>query len=608
MSDKYLLILDIFSANGNEIITAKEIASVLRCSTRSVLRYINILNTIDDKQSFRVISVKNKGFRLQVLDEKSFKEFYKEISSREYLSDEQNRLIFDIALFEPTINYLQEKYNYSHSSINRLVNDINFQISKRRIFINRKNNRLSLEGNEIQVRNFLQYLWETNKNTVKDIIFRIDFNLYDFKQNFKTVQTVNKENLFLNLFLSMLRYSKGHEVKFNQIIHSIYEKYIKTNEQLKKFDDYYKCHIGKEICPDEMIYISLVMGDGKDDYDLYNNSVNTLTPIINKVLSQIDKRYATKFEGDEELINAICCHISGNLTRYILQSHSVNELLNQIRLNYTNEHVYALEVANMLHTMLDISISDDEIGYITLHLAACSEKKRETENFDVTILYKQSLTTAKLLQIRINERFPELNTQIVNYTEFNDNTPNCIVLVFEKELKYIGAVKINPFLDTDDIDKVNKAIIAKQGFVPFLQVYHQDEFHLVDENTSCEFDRFSFLKWATEILVKKRRLSMAEALDILKREELSSTEIASGVAFPHCTISGSSFLAVFLLRQPIFWQKNYVRMVLIMGYNKKNSGNRKAIKYLFSNISDANKLEKLIMAESSDEFLKIMRG
>lgn len=109
----------------------------------------------------------------------------------------------------------------------------------------------------------------------------------------------------------------------------------------------------------------------------------------------------------------------------------------------------------------------------------------------------------------------------------------------------------------------------------------------------------------TSRLIENGYLTGNDAENILQREKLSSTEIALNTAFPHCLIDNPSFLAITILKQPVLWDKNYVRLVLLMGINKNEDSNRDAIKYLFDSLTS----EKIrILLESADykEFITII--
>ena len=138
--------------------------------------------------------------------------------------------------------------------------------------------------------------------------------------------------------------------------------------------------------------------------------------------------------------------------------------------------------------------------------------------------------------------------------------------------------------------------------MPFVNLCKENNFYLLDCKTKKEF-----LNVSTSLLIKKGFMNEEESNRLMERENISSTEIAQYVAFPHFITHRSSFFAVFNLKQQILWHDNYVKLIIVMGYNKKDINNKIAIKYLFTNISQENKINKLVNSKTLEEFIEVIR-
>ena len=165
METKYVALINILLESESNILSAGELSKLLGVSPRTVLRYISFLNSADDNESFRIIPVKSRGFRLKVIDPDKFSDFLVHRSSPLLSMDASDReILLMIGLCEPSVQKLEEKANYSLGSLARLIAQINERLSARFIKIARLNNRYYLTGNEIQARNFLQFLCSEQKN------------------------------------------------------------------------------------------------------------------------------------------------------------------------------------------------------------------------------------------------------------------------------------------------------------------------------------------------------------------------------------------------------------------------------------------------------------
>ncbi|MDD5791844.1 MAG: PTS sugar transporter subunit IIA [Erysipelotrichaceae bacterium] len=601
MDDKYLLLLELFNNLRDKTINAKEIASKMGYSTRTILRYINIINSLDDNQSFRIISIKNKGFKLQILDEKEYESFYNKAIARKLLSEDNNELLFRLVLDDLSANYLEKELNYSQPSITRLISSLNEKLSNRRLSILRKNNYYSLFGNEIQIRNFGQYLWQLSNFAIDKLPEKYRDEYLKYSNYLKGNDITDLPDLQSFLFISLIRINNGHNISFSPVLKEIFDKNGINRKMVEPIGRYFMDNCRELLNEDELTFASLMLSN-ECGY-AFNESVNAIMPVVTRLLLDIDGKYGTSFANDNELLNAFCSHIASNMTSYILMNKTDNSLLNQIRLNFTNEHVYALELANGLNELLDVVISDEDIGYLTLHFANCNAKNKQDAEVDATVVYTQSLAAANLLSVKLKDLFPQLNIKIKHKDEIGKDDE--FVIAFEEDEDIDCFLKVSLFLKEEEKTMIEAAIRERVGFKPFMALCDKRNFFVIEKVKS----KNDFLLWATSDLIKRGYLTNDEALKILERENLSSTEIAMGVAFPHGIVSSKSFLAIYIFKQPVYWQSNHVRMALLMGYsNKESNGNSNAIKYIFSNISDQVKVEKLVATTTFDDFIRILRS
>ena len=599
MDNKYSVLLGLFVESQGKIISIDEINLKLGFSRRSILRYINIINSMDDNESFCIVSVKNKGYRLQVFKEEKFNEFYESIANFDF-TFEYNELILSFVLEDLSSARLEKKFNYSKPSIVRMITSANEKLANRGLQIKHKRNVYCLEGNEIQIRNLGNYLWSLSNFDLNKLSEekRNEYTRYiDYLQKNKIADSDELKNY---LFISLVRSVQGHNIEFSPVIRDFYDKENTDNELSNIISDYYFKNYEIKIPKDELFFISLAIKGNNPG--VFNENINVIMVLVKNILKGIDVKYGTVFENDNELLNSICSHIASNISNYLLMSKVDNALLDKIRLNYTNEHVYALELANALSEALNIRISDEDVGYITLHFANCNEKKKKDITIESTIVVSRSTTTAKILKLRLNDVYPQMQVSIKKIGE--DISKKSLKIVFEDDIDIKDNIRITPFLDEKDKKKVDSAIVEKMGYEPFIKLCSEDDFFFVDKVRS----KNEFFSYANKILVEKGRLDSTEAENIIERENLTSTEIAPGVAFPHCIVKGKSFISIFILKQPIFWNSSYVRLVMVMGYNKSGKKNQEAIKYLFFNIANQTKTNKLIQTESFKEFIEILRG
>ncbi len=604
MDSKYLALVNLFLDSGENVLSAGDLAKSLGVSARTVLRYISYLNSTDKNESFRIIPIKSRGFRLQIIDQTNFSNFLKESAPIRLLSQEKYEMLFMIGLLEPTIQQLEKRMNYSEASISRLVNQLNEDLGKRHIKVTRLSNHYYVTGNEIQIRNFLQFVWSTFSKNSSSVLDVLQQQWEQFRKVLKTEDPSIDKELVRYLYICWIRIINKHSVELTPLIHSMYELPSMDDRMVLRLISYESVNSEIQITSDERILMMLALHNHPLEVQ-YNDLLNTMVPIITDILRQNDEKYGTEFQNDELLINSLACHISGNMTNYILSLKADNTLLDQIRLNYTSEHIYALELANSLSEMFGLQISDDDIGYFTLHFASSSERRKKENETPAVILYSKSYSTAQLLEFKLKAEFPSLKILGLRKADDIDSFGHLqkigLLFVAEPELRNDNTIFVSPFINEDDKKKISRSIIKRNGLAPFLKLCHDENYFILSGSQSKD----KVLDYMTSRLIENGYLTGNDAENILQREKLSSTEIALNTAFPHCLIDNPSFLAITILKQPVLWDKNYVRLVLLMGINKNEDSNRDAIKYLFDSLTS----EKIrILLESADykEFITII--
>lgn len=600
MKEEYRLIIEKISENPNSLISKKDLSKMLGKSERTIYRYINNINNEFDY--LRLEQIKNKGILLIINDKEKFDFNFKKEPILESFDENIKKLLFYLCFKKISVSKIEEMIMYSQGSLNRLVSSVNDRFTEKGIYLVRKNNLYSLEGNEIQIRILSNNIWkgfdyssvalpaEMGKEYARFSDFYIKSSLKDTDINVRTC-----------LFISLLRFMNGKKISFNSILKNVYISKKVVEEKIKIIESYITKNYGVVLDEDERFFISLAI-DSNENNNNYSYRIETITPIINDILKNIDKKYGTDYKNNDLLVNSISIHVCNNMTNYILMRKTNNDLLDQIRLGYTVEHVHALELASELMDTLNLKINDNDVGYFTLHFASCNVNDETKEKNVVNVIYCQSLAIAQLLASKIKSEYPSLNIKITKSSFFTKtNNLNEIIVTFEPECKINNAIVINPFV-ADDFKKIENKIIENQGYLPFVNLCKENNFYLLDCKTKKEF-----LNVSTSLLIKKGFMNEEESNRLMERENISSTEIAQYVAFPHFITHRSSFFAVFNLKQQILWHDNYVKLIIVMGYNKKDINNKIAIKYLFTNISQENKINKLVNSKTLEEFIEVIR-
>ncbi|MGL4654336.1 MAG: sigma 54-interacting transcriptional regulator [Sarcina sp.] len=108
-----------------------------------------------------------------------------------------------------------------------------------------------------------------------------------------------------------------------------------------------------------------------------------------------------KREFDEKVYFGLALHLQGSIERIINGNEIYHPKLNKVRKEYSSEFMVAMEIAKLIEDKFDISISLDEIGYITMFLAADADKfeKKHEEKVAVLVIMHGRATATSMVEV-----------------------------------------------------------------------------------------------------------------------------------------------------------------------------------------------------------------
>lgn len=91
-------------------------------------------------------------------------------------------------------------------------------------------------------------------------------------------------------------------------------------------------------------------------------------------------------EFDEKVYFGLALHMQGSIERILNGNDIYHPRLNKVRKEYSKEFMVAMQIAKMIEDKFNISISLDEIGYITMFLATDTDKLDSVNEEKVAVL------------------------------------------------------------------------------------------------------------------------------------------------------------------------------------------------------------------------------
>ena len=121
--------------------------------------------------------------------------------------------------------------------------------------------------------------------------------------------------------------------------------------------------------------------------------------VVEESLGYASGKLKRKF--DEKVYFGLALHLQGSIERIINGNEIYHPKLNKVRKEYSEEFMIAMEIAKLIEDKFDISISLDEIGYITMFLTTNSDKleKKQEEKVAVLVIMHGRVTATSMVEV-----------------------------------------------------------------------------------------------------------------------------------------------------------------------------------------------------------------
>ncbi|PKM56339.1 MAG: antitermination protein BlgG [Firmicutes bacterium HGW-Firmicutes-5] len=130
--------------------------------------------------------------------------------------------------------------------------------------------------------------------------------------------------------------------------------------------------IGIDITEDEVGFIALHLNAARENKEVKEIMKNTR--LIKTVIDNIEAALDYKVDMDSFTYQRLVSHIKGSIERARLGQTIKNPLLESIKVEFANAYTLAAKIRTTVEKELSIKISDDEVGYMAIHIARISNK------------------------------------------------------------------------------------------------------------------------------------------------------------------------------------------------------------------------------------------
>lgn len=581
---------------SNRIIKSDDLSTRLDVSSRTIFRDIATISYYFKDQGIKIES-SNDGY--EIIFENKESRLYLIEFLRNYDSLEIYKNLFIQILENKNIKIyeLSEIFFESETSVlnrikqlNKMLSDYNLEIISNRGF--------SIKGDEINIRRFII----DNYMIIDDNIF-YGTQLKDISE--KEVREIKKnikeELLSINKILTDSDFSNLISI----IIVSIYRNGNYTSESTESLNDTISKIINKvnkklkiKLGKYEIEYISKnsIFGTSYQDKS-FNISIKN---VITKSIDRINNESINDYMFDENFYNSFKKHIELLIKRNLNSTFIKNPLLKELKREYLVEFSDANIIKQEIEKEFNITITEDEIGYLSIHLGA-TKQKHNIKN-KVIIICNYGIGTSQVVKLKIQNQYKNLDViglYPVSYLE---------MAIAQNPDYIVSTVKINqdtngiPIVDASKILYSDERLIFNDKEGEYLK-------NILFENLFFDIkvdDKEQFFEKASELIKLNINIDDEILKSVIKHEDKVSTEIGNLVAIPHAIAKGkfNSFVAIFRLDSQILWKEEKVKFIFLIVINEKEKKYIESLNKLYAYILDASNISKMNNAKDFNEFVK----
>lgn len=577
----------IIELSDSEYVTASELAKILDLNEKTVRTTIGKMRDSLDEYGVEIESKTRKGYHLLIYDKEKYQAF---INNDEWLSKndipnnskEREEWLLDYLLKQHKfvrIDDLSEMLYVSRSTITNDLRNVEDSLKSYHItLIRRPNYGLHIQGSEFDIRNCMISQFKDNKwaqrfsdkeeNELKEISKILLNNI----QNQKVVLSKSMiQEMTSCIYIAKARYEENYKITVskNEVVHRIYKPCIDvaTNivEELNE-----KFHI--HLLDSEIYYIAINIA-ARSDYNVLEGELES--GVINQARKQatqmLDCVYDMIHLDMRQNLSLLYDLISFLIPMDIRMRYGIiakNPFAEATKKKYFFAYNVASQAVIPLKKTYFHEVPENEIAYLTSIFALFIEQEKDKKKkYNILVICATNMSTSKLLAYQYKKKFKKYidevyTCEMYNLDSFDFSKVDYIFTTVEiNRVLPKPVLGISAFLEDEEVEKISSILKFKSSNT-IADVYSEELFYDNIKGETKEEILFEICKRIPE----KYGIPSDFYEGLLRREEITGTDLAKHVALPHPyeTTSDISFACISVLDHPIRWTRQDVQVVILM--------------------------------------------
>lgn len=310
--------------------------------------------------------------------------------------------------------------------------------------------------------------------------------------------------------------------------------------------------------------------------------------VLRGIVERISQDWLVEL-GDDEFLERLALHVDNLAARAAEHSYSRNPLTASIKAAYPLIYDLAVFLASELGRLEGITVNDDEIAYLAMHLGAALERTRSRgDAIRVAVVAPEYHDARQLLLDRLRGGLGEEVELVVGDASALDGPgasvdgADLVVSVLPPRVPHPSVISVPPFPTADDVERVRQELARirrgrrRARLASTLTRTIGPELFVRGVGGR---DREAVIRLLGDRLMAAGVIDETYVHGVLERERMSSTAFTDLLAVPHAmTMTAErSAIAIAIDERPIAWGEAEVHVVALIAFPESGRAEFQAV-------------------------------
>lgn len=421
--------------------------------------------------------------------------------------------------------------------------------------------------------------------------------------------------LVVHLAVTIARMQQGKEVRMTPL--QMQEFTVKREYELaRQMADRLSAALNLLFPEDEVGYISLHLLGAKVQANLsrpeeLQSTLAGLDPgilaLARRMAALAEKALDLPLQEDLQLLTGLALHLRPTINRLKHGLGLRNPVLDELKRSYPSIMGVAWMAAAILEETESIAVTEEEVGYLAMHLGAAVERSRTRRR--VLVVCGSGLGTAQLVASRLRTHFPDLEiaglvpSLAVTEAELERQGIDLVIATIPVAAGLVPVVRVHPLLREEDIQRLARFLGGARRTTapvptapdPLLTLRTLLEGRLLQVRTRAA-SRQGVITDLARALGEAGYVTKGFCTAVCQREAITSTAIGKGVAIPHAEAqyAREAAIALGVLPQPVDWNGEPADIIFMLALDIRRPDLVEAVtRELYQLISDDQALDRI---------------